>query len=132
MKGLSIERRLIVAYVKLTDCEELVMKCVWDAGRDISLVETMSSLQERFGKEWKRQTVATFLLHLIQKGYVTSYRAGRVFYYRPEIELEEYKKYQTKAFLDFWYDGSVQDFMSVVQANGDLKEEEAENIKHML
>lgn len=121
-----------MSYVKLTDCEELVMKCVWDAGRDISLVETMALLKEKYGKEWKRQTVSTFLLHLIQKGFVTSYRVGRVFYYHQEIELEVFKRQRTKDFLEFWYDGSVQEFISSVQANGDLKASEAKNIKKML
>lgn len=121
-----------MAYVNLTDCEKLVMKCIWDVGRDMSLVETMSSLKEKYNKDWKRQTVSTFLLHLIQKGFLTSYRVGRVFYYHQEVELEAYKKQQTEEFLDFWYDGSIQVLFSTLQENGRITPEETENIKALL
>ena len=99
----------------MTDCEKIVMKCSWDAGRDMSLVETMSVLKEKYGKDWKRQTVSTFLLHLIQKGFLTPYRVGRVFYYHQEIELEAFKKQQTEEFLEFWYEGSLDAFVAAVK-----------------
>ena len=121
-----------MSYVKLTDCEELVMKCVWDAGKDLSLVETMALLKDNYGKNWKRQTISTFLLHLIQKGFLTSYRVGRVFYYHQEIDLESFRRQQTEDFLKFWYDGSVQTLFSNLQEQGILKEEEKENIKKLL
>ena len=118
-----------MSYVKLTDCEELVMKCVWDAGKDLSLVETMALLKDNYGKNWKRQTISTFLLHLIQKGFLTSYRVGRVFYYHQEIDLESFRRQQTEDFLKFWYDGSVQTLFSNLQEQGMLKEEEKEIIQ---
>ena len=70
-----------MSYVKLTDCEELVMKCVWDAGKDLSLVETMALLKDNYGKNWKRQTISTFLLHLIQKGFLNANRVALLFIY---------------------------------------------------
>ena len=91
----------------LTDCESVVMKCLWDAEQDISLMDIMDTLATKYHKEWKRQTVSTFLLHLINKNFVTSYRVGRVFYYRIEIPLDTYMKKVTTEFMDFWYDGDV-------------------------
>ena len=108
------------------------MKCVWDAGKDLSLVETMALLKDNYGKNWKRQTISTFLLHLIQKGILTTYRIGRVFYYHQEIDLESFRRQQTEDFLKFWYDGSVQTLFSNLQEQGMLKEEEKENIKKLL
>ncbi len=102
----------------LTDCEQIVMKSVWDAGRDVSLVEIMAAVQERYERNWKRQTVSTFLLHLIQKGYLTSYRVGRVFYYHQEVELAGYKKQLTAEFLDFWYDNSLEELEKVAHEAG--------------
>lgn len=91
----------------LTECERIVMKSIWDAGKDVSLVEIMAAIQDRYGRNWKRQTVSTFLLHLIQKGYLTSYRVGRVFYYHEEIALADFKRQVTAEFLGFWYDNSL-------------------------
>ncbi|MCD8011426.1 MAG: BlaI/MecI/CopY family transcriptional regulator [Lachnospiraceae bacterium] len=101
--------------VNLTECEKIVMKGVWDAGKDASLVEIMASVRDRYHKDWKRQTVSTFLLHLIQKGYLTSYRVGRVFYYHEEVSLEEYRLHLTGEFLSFWYDNSRQEFERVAE-----------------
>ena len=102
----------------LTDCEQIVMKSVWDAGRDVSLMEIMAAVQERYKRNWTRQTVSTFLLHLIQTGYLTSYRVGRVFYYHQEVELAGYKKQLTAEFLDFWYDNSLEELEKVAREAG--------------
>lgn len=102
----------------LTDCEKIVMKTIWDAGKDISLMEIMAAAEKRYSRNWKRQTVSTFLLHLIQKGYLTSYRVGRVFYYHEEIPIEEYKELVTKEFMDFWYDNSLADFQKTMKKLG--------------
>lgn len=93
--------------MNLTDCEQVVMKVIWDAGKDISLIQIMDALVRQYGKDWKRQTVSTFLVHLVQKGYLTSYRVGRVFYYHEEIRIADYLCELTKEYIDFWYDGSV-------------------------
>ena len=106
---------LMTERANLTECERIVMKSVWDAGKDVSLVEIMAAIRDRYGRNWKRQTVSTFLLHLIQKGYLTSYRVGRVFYYHQEVELEAYKQKVTAEFLDFWYDNSLEAFEEAVK-----------------
>ena len=38
---------------KLTTCEELVMKTVWDAGEELSLMEIMQRVNDKYHKEWK-------------------------------------------------------------------------------
>jgi len=108
------------------------MKCIWDAGRDMSLVETMAALKEKYQKEWKRQTVSTFLLHLIQKGFLTSYRVGRVFYYHQEIDLDAYKKQQTIEFVDFWYSGSIQALFASLKGSKCLPQGEISELKKLL
>ena len=44
----------------LTDCEQLVMKTVWDAEEELSLMEIMQRVNDRYHKDWKPQTVSTF------------------------------------------------------------------------
>ena len=68
----------------LTDCEQLVMKTVWDAEEELSLMEVMQRVNDKYHKEWKPQTVSTFLARLVRKGYLRHYRQGRgvLFYHR--------------------------------------------------
>ena len=39
----------------LTDCEQLVMKTVWDAEEELSLMEIMQRVNDRYHKDWKPQ-----------------------------------------------------------------------------
>ena len=50
----------------LTDCEQLVMKTVWDAEEELSLMEIMQRVNDRYHKDWKPQTVSTFLARLVR------------------------------------------------------------------
>lgn len=116
----------------LTECEQVVMKSVWDAGKDVSLQEIMKDLEDRFHKVWKRQTISTFLLHLIEKGYLRSYRQGRVFYYVSLIKEEDYRDLQNKEFLDFWYEGSVGNMVKAMIDKGSLSVEDLDKVKSLI
>ena len=54
----------------LTDCEQLVMKTVWDAAEELSLMEIMQRVNDKYHKKWKPQTLSTFLEMLVKKGYL--------------------------------------------------------------
>lgn len=95
----------------LTDCEQLVMKTIWDAAEELSLMEIMQRVNDRYSREWKSQTVSTFLARLVKKGYLGSYRAGRVFFYKILIPMEEYRKQLTQDYLTFWYPGNEDEFL---------------------
>ena len=113
----------------LTDCEQVVMKSVWDAKKDTSLQEVMRYLEEKFHKDWKRQTVSTFLLHLIEKGYLRSYRVGRVFYYVPLVDEEVYKRDQASKFVNFWFDGMASGMVASLSDQQGLSSKDIECLK---
>lgn len=125
------EHRKDVFMDLMTDCEQIVMKSVWDAGKDVSLQEIMKDLETRFHRVWKRQTISTFLLHLIEKGYLRSYRQGRVFYYVPLMKEDDYRSEQTKMFLDFWFEGSASGMIASLSEQKKLSAEEIDRIKDL-
>lgn len=94
----------------LTDCEQLVMKTVWDAAEELSLMEIVQRVNDRYSKEWKSQTVSTFLTRLVRKGYLRNYRQGRVFLYQVLVPMEEYRAQLTIDYLKFWYPGNEDKF----------------------
>lgn len=91
---------------KLTDCEQLVMKTVWDAAEELSLMEITKRVNDRYSKEWKSQTVSTFLARLVKKRYLGLYRKGRVFLYQVLVPMEEYRSRLTRDYIKFWYPGN--------------------------
>lgn len=96
-------------FEKLTECEQQVMKVIWDSGAELSLMEIVRSVNDKYHKEWKQQTVSTFLARLARKGYLRHYRQGRVFLYQVLVPFAVYRQQVTKEFVDFWYHGSRAD-----------------------
>ena len=99
---------------KLSECEEMLMSILLDSNEDLVLTEIMEKLKNCFQKEWKMQTVCTFLTRMERKGYISRYRIGRYSHYRPEITLEEFrmqKLQQVKEILLFNNTAEMADFV---------------------
>ncbi len=94
-------------FANITDCEMYVYKVILDSAEPTTLVSIQEELLAKYEKDWKRSTICTFILHLVEKGYVTSYRKGRSFYYSSVIDKNEFAKAQSEAFLGFWFDGKL-------------------------
>ncbi|MCD8053833.1 MAG: BlaI/MecI/CopY family transcriptional regulator [Lachnospiraceae bacterium] len=99
-------------FPKLTECELIVMKCIWDARRECKVSEVMQMLSDR-GIHYKRTTVSTYLIHLKEKGYLRISREEKnVYYYDTAIGFEEYRKESSKNYMNFWYQGNVDEFLN--------------------
>ena len=91
----------------ITDCELLVFHVILNADQEITLVEIMSALEEKYHNGWERSTVCTFVGHLVQKGYVQSRRQGRKFYYSPIVDKDYFKAEQLTNFSKIFFDGDL-------------------------
>ena len=91
----------------LSTCEAIIMKAIWDKGEDISISELAEILRTRYGKDYKRTTIVTFILNLTAKGFARQYRAGRYAYVHAMKSEEEYKQKLLEEQIDFWYKGDV-------------------------
>lgn len=117
---------------ELTKSEFEIMKILWEADHDLILTEILPLAEEKYHKVWKRQTVSTFLSHLIEKGVAESYRKGRYFYYRPIAKEEDYKLTELKNTVDFWCNGSVSNLVSTLCRRENVSEESLAKIEEML
>ena len=86
----------------LTISERLVMKCLWDADHEMVLHEILEDCLNRFGKEWKSQTVSTYLRHLVEKGFLRMKRSGKYCTYEILISKEEYFRLDVRSFAEYW------------------------------
>lgn len=96
----------------LTESEKITMKCVWDLGEGARLAHIMEVANNRYKKNWKPQTVSTFLGKLVRKGFLEQYRDGRYFYYHILVSRHDYRCRMLRDDLDFWDDGDVDEFVS--------------------
>ncbi len=99
----------------LTNCEKIVMKTVWDAERELDLADITQRVNEMYDKEWKPQTVSTFLARLVKKGYLQHYRQGRVFYYQILVPQREYLGVMAERFAEFWKQENVDIFLEALR-----------------
>ena len=75
---------------RLSECEAVLMRILWEEDCDMSMRELMDEAADKYGKVWAKQTVTTFLKRMMDEGYVSMYREGRIFYYHAEIKAKNY------------------------------------------
>lgn len=91
------------------------MTVVWDAEETPNLAATMNCVNGRYGKDWKPQTVSTFLSRLVKKGFLTFYRKGRYAYYEPAVSKEEYCAAEAARMADMFFAGDTEKFAQFVR-----------------
>ncbi|XID94915.1 BlaI/MecI/CopY family transcriptional regulator [Paenibacillaceae bacterium WGS1546] len=106
-----------------------VMQLIWASDRPISSGELLDFFARKKGKEWKGQTIATFLARLVEKGVLTSSKQGRANTYMPRISPKEYKRLEAKNVLDDRYEGSIKNFLAALYDGAKPKKEELSELR---
>lgn len=117
---------------ELTNAEVLVMKCIWDTPTDMVLSEIVTLVNGRYGREWRPQTVSTYLAHLVQKQFLKMTRQGKIYTYHPLISEKTYRSREMRRFVEFWGSGSAADFLAAYKEDCGLSAEEADEIRALL
>lgn len=113
---------------KLSDTEMELMEVIWECAPPVTSTELLALFAER-GKEWKAQTISTFLSRLVDKGALTATRHGRTNKYTPRISPEDYKLMETQHVLDGLYKGSVKNLISALYDGDKLSDEDIAELK---
>lgn len=117
---------------ELTNAELLVMKCIWDTPKDLVLSEIVAMVNERYRKDWKPQTVSTYLAHLVQKGFLEMTRNGKIYTYHPQVLETDYRTKEMNNFVDFWGGGSPAEFLSAFFGSNKVDEKELDQIRDLI
>lgn len=116
----------------LTSCETLIMKTIWDEGGDISAIDLRRKLKERYGKDYSRTTLATFLIKMSDKGFVKNYREGRNAYVHAVKSEDDYKREMLEDTKQFWFEGKMADLISALFGKNKVSKEEIAEIRRQL
>lgn len=118
-------------HAELSECELITMKCIWDAGHEVSCSEIMEVLRNEYKLEYKDTTVYTFLKKLKEKGFVDSYRRGVTWFVAARDE-ESYRAEQLRFARDFWFKGSTSKLVASLVSMDKLSPEEVKEIKELV
>lgn len=91
---------------KVSDAEEIIMSVIWSNEEPMALDEIRTKANATCGKDWKPQTVSTFLTRLCKKGFISSARKGRYHFYTPLINRQEYVKVSYDLLISRFYHGN--------------------------
>lgn len=117
---------------ELTDCEILVMKVIWSSSEVMSIQEIASKINQIYKKDWKIQTVSTFLGRVVKKGYLDMKRNGRTFEYYPKVTEEEYGKREIAKCVEVWGRGKIENLIASFVRTKKLTEEEKAHIRRLI
>ena len=112
----------------LSESELAIMIKVWDAGRPLSFEEIFDSVKER---EWTEATVRTFILRMMNKGYLESEKSGRISLYSSKVS-RKYLDHQSQSLISKLYDDSVQNFIAGLYQNQALSKQDLQELKNYL
>lgn len=112
----------------ISGAELEVMQVLWNCERPMKIQEVCDALTD---SDWKYNTVGTLLQRMAEKGAVSAEKQGRVIYYTPLLDREDYKTAQTKSLVRRLYDGSVKDLAVALFKSDEMTPEDIEEIRQM-
>lgn len=113
---------------KLSDTEMELMEVIWNCENPITSSELLHVFALK-GKDWKSQTISTFLSRLVEKGALTVTRQGRSNSYVPCLSSKDYKLWETQNVLNGLYQGSVKNLVSALYDGDKLSDEDVAELK---
>lgn len=115
---------------QISQSEMQVMEILWETGEAMTSARIIALLEQNHA--WKPSTVWTFLGRLTEKGMVRAEKQGKRSYYTPVISREEYRRAQTRDFLEQVHGGSVKSFFAALGGGSHLEPGELEELKRWL
>jgi len=97
--------------LQISTSESDIMRVIWQSGGKATVAPLMDELNI-IGKQWKSNTVVTFLSRLVDKGLLTVEKNGRNNVYIAVMSETEFRKNQTRAFFKDVYGGNAKEFVA--------------------
>lgn len=115
---------------QLTSVEEMIMKCIWNYGKEMPFLQLGKELKDKYDKDYKRTSIRTYLFRLEEKGYLKVEVKKRRAYIYAIIDKESYKKEKAGEILEEWFDGSAKELFSALSKK--IPKSEKESLKGVL
>jgi predicted transcriptional regulator len=118
---------------QISESELTIMQAVWQAARAVSVQDVHDLLGET--ESWKYNTVATFMVRLVDKGYLAvSHQEGRgrSRLFMPLVSETDYLKDHLQQTLQKQFRGSSKAFFAAFMAQEDLDQEEIDELRQWL
>ena len=114
---------------KITGSELEVLEILWQADGPLPVAPIRTRLETERG--WDASTAKTLLRRLCEKGVVAAEKR-EVFYYRPLVDREEYRRWSARSLLDRVFRGSARDLIASLVEEHQLSQGDLEELREIL
>ena len=114
---------------KITGSEVEVLEILWQSGEPLPVAPIRTQLEKERG--WDASTVKTLLRRLCDKG-VVAVEKREVFYYRPLLDREEYRRWSARSLLNRVFRGNTRDLIASLVEGDQLSEADLEELREIL
>ncbi len=124
---------LLKDYYSLSDTEKKIMELLWQLEEPLSLRETMDYLNEKLNKDWKQQTIGTYLSHLEKAGLVRiDKRFARSYLYFPACTKEEYTQKYLQKLVSESFNNSIADLVCAFTGGKKLSKKDLKELQKLI
>lgn len=118
---INIEEKPFWEIIELSSCEKMVLSCIYEYQKRNDVAPDLASILEmankRFGKDWKVQTVCTFLTRMEKKGLISIQRRKKNSRYVPVVSYENYLKQVFEEVSKLYFNNNMKQLRSFVRKN---------------
>lgn len=115
----------------ISQTETQIMELLWER-KGMTSKDILEYFNTNLDKEWKKQTLNTFLSRLIDKGLVTLVPSTKKRVYGPAVTREQYEQRKAKSIIDVLYNGSLKNFVVALNGGTQITEEEAKMLRKVI
>ncbi len=116
----------------LTEAELKVMEALWNSKSGISFQDLLDYMNGSMNRQWKRQTLSTYLKDLQKKNLVDFCGKRKSMIYFACCSRDEHIHKWTRELVESSYGNSLEKFVSAFIGNNLLTRDEAKEIRNLL
>jgi predicted transcriptional regulator len=112
---------------KLSETETEVMCKIWELASPVTTTQLRSVFEE--SKNWKPSTIATILLRLIEKGFLTKDSHDKTHVYSAKLTFADYQKTTTQHLLHKVFNGNIKDLIAAWVDDDAISKKDVNDLK---
>ncbi|MEI3173061.1 MAG: BlaI/MecI/CopY family transcriptional regulator [Lachnospiraceae bacterium] len=118
--------------MELSQTELFILEFLWAQDEPQGFSSILQYYNEKTKKDWKKQTMSTYLTRLQKAGFLKTDHSDTRKRYYPAISREEYYQDCASCVIDETFQGSLSLFVSAFTGRNRISEEEKEQLLEYL
>lgn len=115
---------------RLPDAELMIMNIIWHENREITSADIAKILASE--KDWSITTILTFLSRLVERGFLTMRKDGRVNMYKAAIPEAAYIESESKSFLKRLHGNSLTSLVAALYDGKAISKDDLDELREFI